>query len=122
MVRHQYPLFLIAVSGSAVLVVDLVFIVVLWMNLNLGVDLGSWSEDSNPACNVSGYNASEILFEGNAQYPPRTVYRGVTQLTGEEVGNGGYVAHWCNQVQWWFNIAIKYTSYYFLCTPNRHSN
>ena len=119
MVQYQFPLFLIALIGSVVLVVDLGFVVLFWLNLNLGVQLGTWSEETNAACNISHYSQEEILFDGSVQYPPRTIYPGVKQLTGEQVGEGGYVAHWCTPVQWWFNITVKYTSYYFLCAPPR---
>jgi len=114
MVRWQNVLFAIAVFLSLVFVLDLIFIVVLWISLNLNVPLGEWSEDSVAACNLSLYNESEILFEGSVQYPPRTTRPGMKQVSGEQVGKGGYVAMRCTLVQLWFNIAIKYTTYYFI--------
>ena len=88
------------------------------MSLNLGVWLGDWSEWSIGACNLSRYNESEILFRGDDQYPPRTTRPGVLQPSGEEIhnldGSAGYVAQRCNLVQFWFNIAVKYTSFYFV--------
>ena len=114
MVAHQFPLFVLALLGTAGFVVALGFLILFWLHLNLGVDLGRWSASSHAPCDVSAYNASEVLFAGSRQYPPRTTRPGVTQLTGEQVGEGGYVAHWCSPAQWWFNVTIKYTSYYFL--------
>ena len=113
-IRHQNLLFFIAMLSTTVFVCDLIMIVILWMELNLGVKLGSMSEWVVPDCNISLYNESAILFRGDIQYPPRTTAPGMKQLSGEEIGLGGYVAMRCNDVQLWFNICVKYTSYYFL--------
>ena len=82
---------MLGLLGGIVLVLDLIAIVVLWCALNLGVEYGDWSEGSGrvagqPACNLSLYNESEILFRGSAAYPPRTSRPGVRQHSGEQVG------------------------------------
>jgi len=124
LLRLSKTLMIVAILASVVLVVFAGFIVVCFLALNLGVKYGGFSEDDNPRCNLSLYNTTEnpsiILFPGDLQYPPRTNLTGVKGRLGEEIGMGGYVAYHCTQTQRWFNICIKYFTFYFTyinCLP-----
>ena len=82
----------------------------------MGVGMGSMTELIEQACNLSQYNQSapagtygHIEFRGSSQYPPRV--RGVGTIT--EFGNDYYVARACTRAQVWFNVCIKYFTFYF---------
>lgn len=113
LLRLQKTLLIIAIILTTGLFAAAAFIVVLFCALNFGADYGDFSADVEPACNLSLYNQSEVLFRGSASYPPRTTRPGVTGRRGEEIGMGGYVALHCTLTQRWFNVCIKYFSFYF---------
>ena len=111
---------LVLVGIAAVLGIFLVAalggVIVLFFPLNFGTDLGSFSEITVDACDEAQYNASWILEEGTTSMPPRVDHPSVETLTGwttmGTVG-GKYVAYYCTEGQWWFNICCKYLSFYF---------
>jgi len=86
-------------------------IAVLLFPLNFGVQVDYWSEYTNPACNISQYNQSLVLFEGSSMLPPRLDMPGMIMIGLE--GEQNWVAHWCTPAQRWFNICVKYFSFYF---------
>ena len=102
-------LFLAALFGIA-LVGFFLFIAALMLPLNFGVKMGAMSEDVDDRCDLSRYNESDILFEGDAQYPPRI--KGFVS-EASDTGQGDYVAFYCTPAQWWFNVCCKYLSFYF---------
>jgi len=104
-------------SFTAILILGLVgllgfggLIAILLFPLNFGVYVDYWSDPINPVCNLSRYNASLILFKGSSVLPPRVDLPGMIMIGWSEQH---WVAHWCTPAQWWFNICVKYFSFYF---------
>ena len=110
MVRMEKTFLFIAAVFGIFLVGFFLFIASLMLPLNFGVKMGVMSEDVDDRCDLSRYNESDILFEGDAQYPPRI--KGF-HSEASDIGQGDYVAFYCTPAQWWFNVCCKYLSFYF---------
>jgi hypothetical protein len=74
------------------------------------VEVDYWSSTTNPRCNLSLYNASLILFAGDPQFPPRVDVPEAITHYGIDTH---WIAHSCTPAQYWFNVCIKYFSFYF---------
>lgn len=110
MVYFENTLLLLTVTGALCLLGFGGLIAVLFIPISFDVEAGRWTEITNEKCNLSQYNASLILFEGDSQYPPRVDMPGMIMRYGLVKY---WVAHWCTPAQWWFNVCVKYFSFYF---------
>jgi hypothetical protein len=115
MVHFENTFLCILLTGLLALLGFGGFIVFLMVGVSFGVDLGSYSEVVDAACNISQYNQSLVLFAGDTQYPPRVLpdtegFPSTITRYGLDVH---WVAHYCTPAQWWFNICVKYFSFYF---------
>ena len=107
MARHVVQFLTLTVVFGAGLVGFLIFIVILFFPINFGTDMGSMTEIIDARCNLSQYNESFILAEGDSVLPPRVL--GLQNYTARD----NYVAQYCSNAQRWFNLSIKYLSFYF---------
>ena len=98
-------LFAIQIIGFAAVGIFGVYIVVLLFPVLGGVGVGLLTEGDNPACNISQYNASLIVYAGSSQYPPI--------VKGHAANDRGYVADHCTHAQFWFNVSIKIFAFVF---------
>ena len=101
---------MVVVVGAVLLILGLLFAAVLLFPVNWGFDMGALSEVTNPRCNLSQYNASDILFEGDSQYPPRVRTAGAITSYGIDKH---WVDDWCTPAHRVFNMLIKFFSFYF---------
>ena len=115
MAAAEFQLAIAAAVLGIGLVCALLGVIVLFFPLNFGVALGGLERTTVDACNESLYNASWIVTAGTTTFPPRVDHPSVPTLTKwTTTGTGGkYVAYYCTPVQWWFNVLVKYLSFYF---------
>ena len=112
MMYYENTLLTLTLVGGIGLLSFGAFIAVLFIPINFGVGMGSMTEIENSKCNISLYNESLILAQGTSGLPPRVDMPGMVTEYGLP-GMKHWVAHWCTPAQWWFNVCVKYFSFYF---------
>ena len=109
MVEYNHIFFCILVVALVGLVGFAILLVVCFFALMFKVPMGAWTENVVDACNVSQYNQSLVIFAGDSTHPPRV--KGVGEIN--EFGDKDYVAYYCTNAQFWFNLCVKYFTYFF---------
>ena len=110
-------LFVIAVVLTAGFISALVSVIVIFVWLNEWDTGYHWREHIRvDACREEQYNQSWIVEHGTAALPPRVDHPSVPTMQGwttQGLVGGKYVATHCTHEQLWFEICIKYLSYFF---------
>lgn len=117
MASVEGPLIVIAVILTTGFISAIVSVVVIFVWLNEWDTGYHWREHIRvDACREEQYNQSWIVEHGTASLPPRVDHPSVPTMWGwttQGLVGGKYVATHCTHEQLWFEICIKYLSYYF---------
>jgi len=134
MLRFRKTFQYLTICSLITMITFAVIVTVAAFGTQMGFTMGEFTAYTVAACDIRQYNVSDVLYpqnydpsafcfgkdcpDGNPytaapklllQFVPRVRGHGVyTKATGDETGMGDYVAHYCTDAQFLFNVCVKF--------------